>query len=241
MRLLIIRHGDPDYEHDSLTPKGFSEASFLAERLKDEPIDEIFCSPLGRAQATAAPTLQARRQSAETCDWLREFEGHPVAPEEPSPVYSWDRTPAFLAKNDDYYSVDHWLSTPFYASGNVAKEAERVWQGLDKILLAHGYRRDGHFYRVERESHETLAFFCHFGVECVMLSHLLNIAAPALWHGFVALPSSVTTLFTEEREAGQALWRCTGFGDLSHLYAHREPPSFQARFCEAYSDFDQRH
>ena len=25
MRILIIRHGDPDYEHDSLTEKGWRE------------------------------------------------------------------------------------------------------------------------------------------------------------------------------------------------------------------------
>ena len=32
MRILIVRHGDPDYEKDSLTPKGFREAELLAER-----------------------------------------------------------------------------------------------------------------------------------------------------------------------------------------------------------------
>ena len=33
MKLLFIRHGEPDYEHDSLTPEGFREAECLAERL----------------------------------------------------------------------------------------------------------------------------------------------------------------------------------------------------------------
>ena len=33
MKILIIRHGDPDYEHDSLTETGWTEASLLAERL----------------------------------------------------------------------------------------------------------------------------------------------------------------------------------------------------------------
>ena len=83
--------------------------------------------------------------------------------------------------------------------------------------------------------------FCHFGVACVLLSHLLNISPVALWQGFVALPSSVTTLYTEERQQGIASLRCCGFGDISHLYAGAEPPSFQARFCETFSNFEQRH
>ena len=33
MELWIIRHGDPDYVHDSLTEKGVREAKLLAERL----------------------------------------------------------------------------------------------------------------------------------------------------------------------------------------------------------------
>ena len=74
-----------------------------------------------------------------------------------------------------------------------------------------------------------------------MLSHLMNISPMPLWHHFCALPSSVTTLVTEEREKGIAVFRCLSFGDLSHLYAHDEEPSFAARFCEVYDDFSQRH
>jgi rod shape-determining protein MreB len=33
LKLLIVRHGDPDYEIDSLTEKGWREAEYLAERL----------------------------------------------------------------------------------------------------------------------------------------------------------------------------------------------------------------
>ena len=33
MKLLFVRHGEPDYEHDSLTEKGDREASLLADML----------------------------------------------------------------------------------------------------------------------------------------------------------------------------------------------------------------
>ena len=100
---------------------------------------------------------------------------------------------------------------------------------------------DGKIYRVERENSDTVVLFCHFGVECVLLSHILKISPVVLWHNFVALPTSVTTLITEEREQGKAVFRCNAFGDISHLYAGDEPASFQARFCETYSNFDERH
>ena len=52
MKIIIIRHGDPDYEHDSLTSVGENEAQALAEFLKNMKVDAIFCSPLGRARRT---------------------------------------------------------------------------------------------------------------------------------------------------------------------------------------------
>ena len=33
MKILIVRHADPDYSVDSLTKKGWREAEYLAERL----------------------------------------------------------------------------------------------------------------------------------------------------------------------------------------------------------------
>ena len=62
-----------------------------------------------------------------------------------------------------------------------------------------------------------------------------------LWHGTCALTTSVTTLITEERREGIAYFRMNGFGDISHLYAAGQEPSFSARFCETYANLAQRH
>lgn len=58
MKLVLIRHGDPDYVNDTLTAKGRVEASLLAERTARMQIDDFYVSPLGRARDTAAYTLQ---------------------------------------------------------------------------------------------------------------------------------------------------------------------------------------
>lgn len=72
LRILIIRHAEPDYAKDSLTEKGWREAEFLADKLEHEKIDACYLSPLGRAQDTAKVTL-AHRAKAKTLGWLREF------------------------------------------------------------------------------------------------------------------------------------------------------------------------
>ena len=41
MRIIFVRHGEPDYTKDSLTEKGWREARFLAERIsKWRELDE---------------------------------------------------------------------------------------------------------------------------------------------------------------------------------------------------------
>ena len=240
MKLLIIRHGDPDYAVDSLTEKGWREASFLKERLLCENISAFYSSPHGRARDTAKPTLDALGRKDEVLPWLREFDAYVVDPESGEKRIAWDRLPREVNENPDYFDRVRWLETSLYRSGDVREKYDTVCDGLDTLLKKHGYVRDGFYYHAKRANTETIALFCHFGVECVLLSHLLNIAPPALWQGFTALTSSVTTVYTEEREEGTASFRCCSFGDLSHLYAHGEPPSFQARFCEVYSD-NTRH
>ena len=58
MKIMIIRHAEPDYSIDSLTEKGFKEAKLLSLYMKDRDIDDFYCSPLGRAKDTAAPTME---------------------------------------------------------------------------------------------------------------------------------------------------------------------------------------
>ena len=74
MKLLIVRHGDPDYTIDSLTEKGWKEAEYLSEKLSKLDIKDFYVSPLGRAKDTASLTLKKMNRTATECDWLREFD-----------------------------------------------------------------------------------------------------------------------------------------------------------------------
>lgn len=238
MKLVIVRHGDPDYEKDSLTPQGFKEADLVADRICKLDVKAFYCSPLGRAKDTAKPTLERLGRKAKTLSWMREYEGKVKLNGEVKTA--WDRLPREWTENPDYYDFEKWIKTPLMQSHNVPKTYKRVCKGIDKILLDHGYRHEGKHFVVENSNHDTIVLFCHFGVEAVILSHIFGCSPMVLWHNFVALPTSVTTLITEEREEGIAVFRTQQFGDVSHLYAAGEEPSFAARFCECFED-DTRH
>lgn len=241
MRILIIRHGDPDYENDTLTEKGWREANLLAEKMKGERVDKIYVSTLGRARDTARPTEEALGIRAEVCEWLREFSYATVKlPYSGAKDICWDVMPKYLNTLDAIYSPVAWRDVEFIENSDVPMHYDNVCAELDKILFEHGYERDGYNYKVIRESHETLVFVCHYGVTAVLLSHLLNCSPYTVWQNCVTLPTSVTTIHTEEREMGVASMRMSGMGDVSHLYKFGEPESFSARFCECYSD-DTRH
>lgn len=241
MKLLIVRHGDPDYEKDSLTEKGWREAALLAERLSKLKITDFYVSPLGRAKDTASLTLKKMGRTAAEFDWLREFPPQIRRPDAaPKKIIPWDWLPEDWTAEPAYFDKDAWSSTEIMKEGHVGEMYERVVQGFDQILADHGYQRDGACYRTQKGNRDVLVFFCHFGVECVLLSHLMNVSPMILWHHFCAAPSSVTTIYTEERREGTAIFRAGSFGDISHLYAGGEEPAFAARFCEIF-DSEDRH
>ncbi len=241
MKLMIIRHADPDYSIDSLTVKGWKEAEFLSDRISKLDVKAFYVSPLGRAKDTASVTLKKMNREAEVLPWLREFHAPIIDAVTGKKRITWDWLPADWTQVDEFYDKNLWHTVPAMQSGEVLEEARFVCSGLDELLKEHGYEREGNLYRAVRPNNDTIILFCHFGVECMMLGHLLGISPMILWHGFCAAPSSVTTLITEERREGTACFRMGSFGDISHLYAAGEPPAFAGRFCETFGNAEERH
>ena len=242
MRILIIRHGDPDYANDTLTEKGKREATLLAAKLGNEKIDYIYSSPLGRAKDTCMYVAKAlgKERDVVVKDWLREFDARPVTPDRDHPSRIWDMLPGYWANEEKMYDRRQWLEYDFHKEAGTKEKYLHVGEELHKLLASHGYVRENGYYRVENSNRDTIALFCHFGIEMVLLSHIFGVSPIPLLHNFTALPSSVTTLYSEERRKGIASFRCSSFGDLSHLSTGGEPPSFAARFCETF-DSDERH
>ena len=140
MEIWIVRHGDPDYEHDSITEKGVREAKLVAERLAKTEFSAVYCSTLGRAKKTASYYLEKTGKSAEYFDWLREFEGTVI--NNGNREVCWDRLPDYWTKIDDYYSADGWLKPELMQSANAKEKYEYVCESFRLFLKKHGYEKN---------------------------------------------------------------------------------------------------
>lgn len=237
MRLIFIRHAEPDYSIDSLTEKGWREAKLLADRVSNWNVKQFYVSPLGRAQDTASCSLKKMNREAITYPWLREFEGHITNSVTGYDHICWDLMPDYWTVDEGMYDRDNWAKSDIMrtSTNNIYEECSKVYEGIDGILAAHGYERCGRYYSVKEHNDDTIVIFCHLGVTMVMMSRLLSVSAPVLWHGYYLAPSSVTIFNTEERVDGMAYFRCQVMGDTSHLYVAGEPVSSSGYYAEAFS------
>jgi len=221
MRLYIIRHADPDYSIDSLTPAGHLEAAALADRMAVLGLDEIYTSPLGRARATAKYTADLLGMEPVVLEWTRELhKWHVDVPELHGPVTCvWDAHAHHIRQLEPPMSTSNWHEyTPF--DNPAFKEGyEKIRKESDAWLETLGYRRLNGSYQVVQGNRKKIAVFCHGGFGLTWLAHLLEIPLPLMWGGFFLYPSSVTTVLFDERPAGYATPRCVGLADVSHLYA----------------------
>lgn len=234
MRIIFIRHGDPDYANDTLTAKGRIEAELLSDRVSKWNVKEFYCSPLGRAKDTAEYSLKRMNMEATVCEWLKEFYYPIKDPVTGRERISWDFFPSYWTEMEEMYNKDNWMNTPVLSTGDIAAKAKMVYDGIDGILKSHGYERYKNFYKAVKPNTDTIVIFSHLGVSFVMLSHLLGISAPVLWQQFFIAPTSVTEVCTEEREKGNAAFRVKKFGDVSHLYTAGENPSDSGFFQEIF-------
>lgn len=260
MKLIFVRHGEPDYNSDTLTPAGIEEAKALALRIKNMQIDKVYCSPFGRAKQTASYSLKELNQESITLDWIREF-SYPI--EDPITKRNgvcWDFTPKHLWSDPRLTTPTEWLSVPFINKNkDISNNYDTVIRNFDKLLEGYDYYREDHYYirknvtprfftstvddnnqirkdysRSDEEKEPVLVFFCHLGVICLILSHLVNIPFELITHGFFLPTTSLTILNTEERWENQVSFRVQALGDCSHLLSHGVPISPGGSFANPF-------
>ena len=179
MKILLIRHGDPDYEHDTLTEQGWREAELLAQRMKTIPVDGFYLSPLGRAQDTASVTLKALNRTGETLPWLREFRGCIEEPFTGQRRCPWNMMPQYWTNQELLLDPIRWREDGILRTGDVAEVYEETAAGVDELLSRYGLQRQGNLYVGENQP-KTIALFCHFGISMAILSHLMLISPAVL-------------------------------------------------------------
>lgn len=218
MRIIFIRHGDPDYVNDCLTDLGRLQASAVAERLADENITQIYSSTKGRALETAGYTAD-RIGCAEVipCEFMREISWKSM---DGSELYR-DGHPWYTA----YYMVANglklldrdWAGKAPFANNIVCEIVQSKTKVFDEWLAQFGYRREGCYYRVESVSDKTIAMFSHAGSSSAVIGHMLNLTFPFMCGVMEPDFTGVTTVKLIGKEGDLITPRIEIFNDARHM------------------------
>ncbi len=223
MRLYIIRHADPDYPNNTITPAGHLEAQALARRMARQGLDRIYTSPLGRAVHTMQYSADALHMEHTVEDWTAEFSDCRLTLQPWGDLVMWDVPGEIIRGQTPFPSYDTWHEAPCFTNPRFSERFNQLKQQSDAFLDRLGYRREGGVYKIIQPNREKIAVFCHGGFGLCWLAHLLEIPLPLMWSGFWLPPSSVTTLLFDERSKNVAVPRALGVGDVSHLYEANLP------------------
>ncbi len=157
MRLIFVRHGDPDYKNDNLTPKGKREVELLTKRIVGwKNVTAFYTSPMGRAKATGEPALKQLGRTAQTLSWLQEFHYRTNYPKSfkikelaGKNTMCWDFIPDVYYDDKKHFDKDLWCNSKLMKAGKIKQKYKEVCDGIDGLLAEYGYIRNKKgFYNV---------------------------------------------------------------------------------------------
>ena len=230
MLLFYIRHGDPIYTPDSLTPLGEQQAEAVSRRLALFGVDEVYASTSNRAIQTAKYTCELLNKPLHTMDFLNEnhLTGLKIPTEKNKMDWVWSHPDyeQLLADRSVRELGDRWYEHPRLAPFHLDRTILPINEQLDAFLSSLGYEHDREkgLYQV-REDHagKRIAVFAHECIGKIVMSHLLDIPFPSYAAHFEMHTSAMTVIRLERGSAGTegyhyAQARVLTLSNDSHLY-----------------------
>ncbi len=229
MLFYLIRHGDPIYNPDQLTPLGHRQAEAVAKRLALHGLDRVYVSSSNRAQQTAEPTCEVLKLKPTVLDWCNEGHAwHYFANDNrwffADPVYRRESLKPEHACPD-------WYNAPAFA-GHLFGEGVAYYEknAFDLFReLGFDYTPQENVYRVIKPAPERVALFAHQGFGMCFLSTVLRIPYPVFSSRFNFTHTGITVLEMHD-EGGFAFPEVVTLSDTSHLYAEGLPLKYNNCF-----------
>lgn len=234
MLLFYVRHGDPIYEPDSLTPLGLRQAEEVAKRLALYGVDRVFSSTSNRAMLTAKPACELMHKEMELLDFTSEVhawrelapdlgDGKRFAGEQPK----WKR---LFVSPEVTQLGRRWYEHPELSGYGFKEAMERVDRESDAWLLSLGYRhdRENGLFIAERENDDRIALFAHGGFGQAFMSSILDMPYPHYCRHFDLCHTGMTVI--EFKEADGCVIPCVlTLSNDSHLYKSGLPTNYANR------------
>ena len=222
MLLYIVRHGDPIYETDTLTEKGFIQAEAVAKRMERSKIDRVFSSPMGRARLTAEPTCRILGLECNIEEWTHEITDEylftPFPDGIPKSINSVQNT--YYRENGRLeISYEDTYTCPGIEQANIKDSVEAIEKHGYVFLEKLGYKYENGIFKILRENEERIALFCHAAMTRAWMSVLFHIPLHIVSASFSPTHTGVTVLEFKNNQNGVTAPKCLCFSDMSHLYA----------------------
>ena len=225
MKLYFIRHGQPIYDPDSLTPLGEEQAKALSKWFLHRPPEKIYSSSSNRAIQTSMPTCRLLGKEPILCDWAHEakaFESfHAIDANgnkqwilEVPTVIKQFLSPEVRALGDE------WYTHPYFADTDYANGVKTIQAATDKFLEELGLRhdRENHCYHIIGDTPKRVALFAHYGAGLSILSSIMDIPYNVFCPHFNFALTGVTEINFLHHGDGVVVPQITCHSGTAHLY-----------------------
>ncbi len=223
MKLFYIRHGEPTYNPDELTPQGHIQAKALSERLAKIDFDQLYSSTSNRAYQTGEPTAQKLGKEIIQLDFANEkyaWRDFTVATEEGKRwACAVDQVKELFASEEVRALGDKWYEYPAFKETNFESGIKRVYDEVDKFMFSLGYEhlRYTGKYKVVGKTPNKIALFAHAGFGQAFFSCLLDIPYPQICTHFDMYHTGMSVISFDEKN-GICIPCVRMFSADSHLY-----------------------
>ena len=235
MLLFYIRHGDPVYNPDSLTPLGKRQAEAVAHRLARYGVDRIYSSTSVRARETAQPAYRILKKEPELLDFCHENHAWAdLALEDENGHYRWamdiPRFKKVFSSPEMLKLGNRWTEHPVCTGTRIAQGIERIERESDAWLASLGYEHDRNLglYRTINPNNDRIALFAHQGFGLAFLSCVLDIPYPLMCTRFDMSHTGMTVIEFQQTE-DFCLPRVLSLANDSHLYQDGLPTKYNNR------------
>ncbi len=232
MLFFYVRHGDPIYDPDSLTPLGKRQAEAVAKRLSLYGVDKIYASTSNRAVMTAGPTCEILKTDMTLLDFCNEnhaWEQMTVINTEG--VRRWGFEDKATRRSFAEASVielrDKWYEHPAFSGYKFKEGIERIGTEADKFFASLGYEhiKGTGTYKTVEPNKNRVAMFAHQGFGLAFLSCILDIPYPQFCLHFDICHTGMTAIEFKD-EDGIAIPRVLTLSSDSHIYKEGLPTNY---------------
>jgi len=233
MLFIYVRHGDPIYSPDSLTPLGRRQAEAVAKRFALFGVDHIYASTSNRANETAKPTCELLKKEMTLLDFTNEdytWRDFSVKKEDGIRVWGYQEAKIrqLFVSRELLQMGRQWYDHPDLKEYAFKKGIGRIQREADSFFCSLGYEHvsDTGTYKVIRPNNDRVVMFAHQGFGLAFLSCILDLPYPQFCMHFDMGHTGMTVIEFKEEE-GLAIPRVLTLSSDSHLYREGLPVNYQ--------------